>query len=390
MQQEQYKVHLESFEGPLDLLLHLIEKNRIDIYDIPIALLTEQYMDYLAKFKEFNIEVASEFLVMAATLLQIKSKILLPNTKVEEVNEDDTDEVDPRKELVERLLEYRRYKEVSSILGEMADEAGKRFFREASNLPTKHLPPKGLDVKLLWQAFQNVLESQIENEPLVANVAREKYTIEDKIISLLALLKQHGGNICFNTVFQYSEHKISKSELITTFLAMLELIKIKRITVYQTSIFSPIYLKINDEVVGGIYSIWTLIDIEKRRIVRPQKVGITIPECEEYSSFVEKYEPLLDIETQKVQTREVMYSDIDLNKHMNNARYLEWVMDLLPQNVLEKYFIGEMTMHYQKEIAPESIVDLYYGQEDDHFKIEFKIAEQIHFVISGRFKEKKE
>ena len=149
-------------------------------------------------------------------------------------------------------------------------------------------------------------------------------------------------------------------------------------------------LKINDEVVGGIYSIWTLIDIEKRRIVRPQKVGITIPECEEYSSFVEKYEPLLDIETQKVQTREVMYSDIDLNKHMNNARYLEWVMDLLPQNVLEKYFIGEMTMHYQKEIAPESIVDLYYGQEDDHFKIEFKIAEQIHFVISGRFKEKKE
>lgn len=205
-------------------------------------------MDYLAKFKEFNIEVASEFLVMAATLLQIKSKILLPDTKVEEVNEDDTDEVDPRKELVERLLEYRRYKEVSSILGEMADEAGKRFFREAFNLPTKHLPPKGLDVKLLWQAFQNVLESQIENEPLVANVAREKYTIEDKIISLLALLKQHGGNICFNTVFQYSEHKISKSELITTFLAMLELIKIKRITVYQTSIFSPIYLKINDEI----------------------------------------------------------------------------------------------------------------------------------------------
>ena len=103
-------------------------KNRIDIYDIPIALLTEQYMDYLAKFKEFNIEVASEFLVMAATLLQIKSKILLPDTKVEEVNEDDTDEVDPRKELVERLLEYRRYKEVSSILGEMADEAGKRIF----------------------------------------------------------------------------------------------------------------------------------------------------------------------------------------------------------------------------------------------------------------------
>ncbi len=248
MQQEQYKVHLESFEGPLDLLLHLIEKNRIDIYDIPIALLTEQYMEYLAKFKEFNIEIASEFLVMAATLLQIKSKILLPDTKTEEVTEDDTDDIDPRKELVERLLEYRRYKEVSSILGEMADEAGKRFFRDATNLPTKHIPPKGLDISLLYQAFQNVLESQIEHEPIIANVSREQYTIEDKIIELLALLKQHGGNICFNTIFQYSKHKISKSELITTFLAMLELIKIKRINVYQTSIFSPIYLKINDEI----------------------------------------------------------------------------------------------------------------------------------------------
>ena len=135
-------------------------------------------------------------------------------------------------------------------------------------------------------------------------------------------------------------------------------------------------LKVNDEVIGGIYSIWTLIDIEKRRIVRPQKVGISIPECEEYPSFVEKYEPLLDIETKKVQTRKVSYSDIDLNKHMNNARYLEWVMDLLPQEKKQDFFIDEMTMHYLKEIAPKSRVDLYYGQEDDCFK-------------SGRFKEKK-
>ena len=148
-------------------------------------------------------------------------------------------------------------------------------------------------------------------------------------------------------------------------------------------------LKVNDEVIGGIYSIWTLIDIEKRRIVRPQKVGISIPECEEYPSFVEKYEPLLDIETQKVQTREVVYSDIDLNKHMNNARYLEWVMDLLPQEKKQDFFIDEMTMHYLKEIAPKRRVDLYYGQEDDWFKIEFKIDDQTHFVISGRFKEKK-
>lgn len=244
MQKDQYKVHLESFEGPLDLLLHLIEKNKIDIYDIPIALLTEQYMEYLAKFKEFNIEIASEFLVMAATLLQIKSKILLPDTKIEDNVEDETTDIDPRKELVDRLLEYRRYKEVSDVLGEMANEAGQRFFREATDLPIKHLPPRGLDVNLLWEAFQTVLEGQIEKSPLIANVSREQYTIEDKIIELLRLLKENNGDICFNTVFK---NNCSKSEIITTFLALLELIKIKRITVYQTNTFSPIYIKINTE-----------------------------------------------------------------------------------------------------------------------------------------------
>lgn len=242
MKKEQYKVHLESFEGPLDLLLHLIEKNRIDIYDIPIALLTEQYMAYLAKFKEFNIEIASEFLVIAATLLQIKSKILLPDTKIETETTDE-EETDPRQELVERLLEYRRYKEISSVLSEMAQEAGQRYFRKSTLPEPKHLPPTGLDVKLLWQAFQNVLEGQIEHAPLIANVAREQYTIEDKIVSLLAILKENNGNICFNAVFT---PKTSKAELITTFLAMLELIKIKRISVYQTGLFSPIYLKINE------------------------------------------------------------------------------------------------------------------------------------------------
>lgn len=242
MKKEQYKVHLESFEGPLDLLLHLIEKNRIDIYDIPIALLTEQYMAYLAKFKEFNIEIASEFLVMAATLLQIKSKILLPDTKIETETTDE-EETDPRQELVERLLEYRRYKEISSVLSEMAQEAGQRYFRKSTLPEPKHLPPTSLDVKLLWQAFQNVLEGQIEHAPLIANVAREQYTIEDKIVSLLAILKENNGNICFTAVFT---PKTSKAELITTFLAMLELIKIKRISVYQTGLFSPIYLKINE------------------------------------------------------------------------------------------------------------------------------------------------
>lgn len=147
-------------------------------------------------------------------------------------------------------------------------------------------------------------------------------------------------------------------------------------------------LKVNNEVVGGVYSIWTLIDLNKRRIVRPQKVGITMPECEEYVSYVENYEPLLGIETYKQITREVLYSDVDLNKHVNNARYLEWVMDLLPEDIKEKYFVEQITMHYLKEISPHSKVDLYYGQKENDFRIEFKIEEQTYFEISGRLKEK--
>ncbi len=242
---QEYKVRLETFEGPLDLLLHLIEKNRIDIHDIPISLLTEQYMEYLSKFKEFNIEIASEFLVMAATLLQIKSKILLPDTKFEVEDNLQEDNIDPRHELVERLLEYRRYKEVSTLLSSMAEEAGHRFFKASTLQKSKHLPPQKMDINLLWQAFQNVLEGQLENKPTIVNVSREKYTIEDKILSLLELLRKNNGTICFNTVFA-GKAKINKTELVTTFLAMLELIKIKRISVYQTGLFAPIYLKINE------------------------------------------------------------------------------------------------------------------------------------------------
>ena len=113
---EDYKFKLDAFEGPMDLLMHLIEKNKIDIYDIPIAELTRQYLDYLDKFREFNMEIASSFLVMAATLLQIKSRMMLPKTKQEETAEEE----DPRLELVQRILEYRKFKQVSQVLGDMA------------------------------------------------------------------------------------------------------------------------------------------------------------------------------------------------------------------------------------------------------------------------------
>ena len=232
---QDYTIRLDAFEGPLDLLMHLIERNKIDIYDIPIATLTEQYMEYLAKFKEFNIEVASEFLVMAATLLQIKSRILLPKVKKVEAEEE---EEDPRQELVDRLLEYRRFKEVSDILDQLAQEQEKMFFRPPADLPAHYLPPENMEVGLLWEAFLTVLEA---NEvPQVSLVKREVFSVQDKMVDILAMLGKSGGEIRFSEAFSHSG---TKSEVITTFLALLELIKVKRIAIRQPQSFAEIYIR---------------------------------------------------------------------------------------------------------------------------------------------------
>ena len=139
---KKYTFHLEAFNGPLELLMHLIEKNKIDIYDIPIAELTRQYLDYLEAMREMDMEVTSSFLVMAATLLQIKSRMMLPKKKAEESGEEE----DPRQELVERLLEYRRFKKVSEVLGSMADLQEHFVGRAPLDLPVHHLPPASLDL----------------------------------------------------------------------------------------------------------------------------------------------------------------------------------------------------------------------------------------------------
>ena len=231
---EDYTVKLDAFEGPMDLLMHLIEKNKIDIYDIPISRLTEQYLEYLQCFKEFNIEIASEFLVMAATLLQIKSRILLP--KQPKAIADDDDE-DPRQELIERLLEYRRFKEVSGILDDLAEKQGKYFYREASSLPIHHLPPENVSVNLLVEAFRMVLAANEEVET-VGIVRREHYSVKNKMEYIKALIES-GGCVLFTNAFIQAG---TKEELITTFLALLELMKLKMVIIRQEQSFAPIYL----------------------------------------------------------------------------------------------------------------------------------------------------
>ena len=238
----EYKIKLDAFEGPMDLLMHLIEKNKIDIYDIPIAEVTEQYLTYLEQFKEFNIEVASEFLVMAATLLQIKSRILLPKPKKIDEDEDDS-ELDPRQELVDRLLEYRRFKEVSEVLDQLATDRSKMFFREPEQLLTQYISLEGLDVNLLVTAFNAVLEANVDDTALVS---REKFSVQDKMMDIMVLLHKSKQGILFTDAFTRAG---TKSELVVTFLALLELIKLKRVFIEQKYSFAPICIKAKDVVV---------------------------------------------------------------------------------------------------------------------------------------------
>lgn len=234
---QDYTVKLEAFEGPLDLLMHLIEKNKLNIYDIPIAELTEQYLAYLDQFREFDMEVASSFLVMAATLLQIKSRMMLPRPEAEAEEEED-----PRRELVERLLEYRKFKQVSSVLGEMAGVQERYVAREPLPLPVKHLPPESLPLSRLLEAFNTVLTVKEELTIPEALVTPEAFSIQGKMEDLLALLSRSDGIVLFSEAFPSG----SREELIVTFLAVLELIKLHAVTVKQIMAFAEIYICIGD------------------------------------------------------------------------------------------------------------------------------------------------
>lgn len=236
-----YQVRLEAFEGPMELLLHLIQVNKIDIYDIPIAALTEQYMAYLAEMRRFDIEVASEFLVMAATLLLIKSRMLLPKTP-KEAEEDE--EIDPREELVRRIVEYQRYKKVSLEMAERAEEESRFVGRAPTELPVRLAPPQGLSVNDLWEAFRRVLEVKRELTIPEAIVAHEEYRVEDQMQMIVErLLASEDGATSFEDLFLTG----TRDELVATFLALLELIRRRIIVVRQPMLFGPIWVELREK-----------------------------------------------------------------------------------------------------------------------------------------------
>ena len=221
-----YQLKLEVFEGPLALLMHLIEKSQIDIYDIPIAEITEQYLAYLKQMEEVDLEIASEFLVMAATLLQIKSRMLLPKKKAE----DDTVEEDPRDELVARLLEYKRYQEVSRALSDMAEARRLFFGRSPLDLPRRQEPyPQGMTTDKLVMAFMAVWESKQAEEDFVV-VRGETVTVQDKMGDILYLLRKCGKTMEFRETLIRARNR---DEMIASFLAILELLKLNKIRAEQ-------------------------------------------------------------------------------------------------------------------------------------------------------------
>ncbi len=224
---DSYAIQLDNFEGPLDLLLHLIKKNEMDIYDIPIAAITEQYLVTLDAMKNLNLDVAGEFLLMAATLLHIKSKMLLPKIVEEELEED---EEDPRAELVRRLLEYQKYKEVSQTL-ENQPQLGRDLFARAAPEPEvlEEAESGFIAVGLfdLLAALQDVLRES--PEPFVHEVNMEQLSITDRINAILTLL-QGQESMAFGDLFSGG---IKRSEMIVTFLALLELVKLRMVRFMQ-------------------------------------------------------------------------------------------------------------------------------------------------------------
>ncbi len=248
-------VKLEKFEGPFDLLFHLIRKNEINIYDIPISLLTEQYLESIKNEEIIDMDNMSEFLLMAATLLEIKSRTLLPKKQKE-----DEENIDPREELANRILEYQYFKNISEVMAEqfknpiitkdMDLEVFNSLNFDILELPETDELLEGVTLEKLYDVFKDVVLRQENKVDKVRSsygkIQRESFTIEGKKEHIRQLLKR-GKRLVFFDIFAEDS---SKSEKITTFLAVLELIKIKEIFVEQKNNFDDIIIKGSEEVIN--------------------------------------------------------------------------------------------------------------------------------------------
>ncbi|MGM9985992.1 MAG: segregation/condensation protein A [Bacillaceae bacterium] len=241
----QYNITIDEFEGPLDLLLHLIQRHEIDLYNIPVAQITEQYLSYIHTMQELQLDVASEFLVMAASLLEMKSRMLLP--KHEEIDDDflEQEEEDPRQELMNRLIEYKKYKEAAKELKDKEYERSLLYSRPKADLSqygevtVEDKLAGDLSLYDMLSAFQKLLKRKKLQKPLKTRIARQEISIETTMSQVLEKVQDASHPIKFETLFEEG----SKEALVVTFLALLELMKHNQIVVFQERNFEDLYIK---------------------------------------------------------------------------------------------------------------------------------------------------
>lgn len=246
LETNKYNLKLENFEGPLDLLCHLIDKNKMDIYDINLNEITDQYIEYINKMERMNLEVTSEFLVMASTLLYIKSKNLLPN-QVEDEKEL-TEE-----ELLQRIIEYKKYKEITKVLKEMYQNNGKVFFKLPEQI---ELPKQKLEVEYKKEKISEIYSEVIEknasrlnqNAKNIEKIAiTEVYTVADKVKTMFRELLHH-KKFVFNNLF--SNKKCSRPEIVTAFTGLLELSRRSKVLTSQEELFGNIIVEKNNRKIN--------------------------------------------------------------------------------------------------------------------------------------------
>ncbi|MBR2704635.1 MAG: segregation/condensation protein A [Clostridia bacterium] len=245
LESQVYSIKSNDFEGPLDLLCHLIDKNKMDICDINISDITDQYIAYLNKMEELNLEIASEFVIMASTLLYLKSKTLLPSLH----DDDEAEEELTEEELLRRIIEYKKYKEISSTLGEMYNNNYKIFFKDEEKIKfdKKQLDENDIDYMLLYDAYRNVIDMNKtrlnKNAKNIKKIAiTDNYTVSSKVKEMYRELIRN-KKFVFNNL--YSQKECNKEEVVTAFTGLLEMSRRSKVQTSQELLFGDITVEKN-------------------------------------------------------------------------------------------------------------------------------------------------
>ena len=235
----EYEVKIDAFEGPLDLLLHLIKESKVDIWDIKIVDITEQYLNYIKSMEKLNLNIASEYLVMASELMEMKSKLLLPRTKLE----DEEEEEDPREKLIQKLIEYQKYKDMTKNFKELEENRHEFFTKPPESL--KEYAPEGtivnsdLSLDDLMKAFEKFLQRKEQEKPLATTVTKREITVEERRTSIRNILKKK-KKVDFFELFE----EVTKEYIVVTFLAVLEMARKQELVINKENNFDNIICEV--------------------------------------------------------------------------------------------------------------------------------------------------